>query len=392
MPGTAGWKLGRTRANVVVGIAAVVVVGALVLVGSQLRDTQASSREQLLERFHDRAAVVSALMQAVISSAAATSEQTQRYGAEDVDDAALDRAVAEGRLAYAVLLDGDGVIAQSSTLAPAARSRVLASRTARATLSGAPVWLSDAEPDGRNGPVVIDLAVAFETPAGRRVLVSGVPTTMLSGFLSSYLQRVPGNGSSAYVVDGRGAVVAARDARTKIGETVTEPGLVEALRGGPSGEFTGDRRFTTAPIPSSTWRIVLTAPESVLLDSVSGARKWLPWLIYAALGILAFGFLALCGDWCRAAPSCRWPTSGSRPATRAWRAPTRCFATRPSWRARTPSSSSSRRSPRTTCRSRCARCRRSPRSSTATEQRPAVGGGPGLPAPDERSPPAACGR
>lgn len=293
MPSTAGWKLGRTRANVVVGVAAIVVVGALVLVGLQLRDTQASSREQLLERFHDRAVVVSALMQAVISSAAASSEQTQRYGAEEVSDAALSRAATEGRLAYAVLLDRDGVVAQSSSLTAATRSRVLASPGARATLGGEPVWLSDAVPDRRGGPVVVDLAVAYDTRSGRRVLVSGVPTTLLSTFLGSYLQRVPANGGSAYVVDGRGIVVATRDPRVKIGEAVPEAGLLGALRSGPSGEFSSGRRFTTAPIPSSSWKIALTAPESVLLDSVSGAREWLPWLIYAALGILAFAFLAL---------------------------------------------------------------------------------------------------
>lgn len=294
MPGTAGWKLGRTRANVVVGIAAAVMIGALVLVGMQLRDTQTSSRAQLLERFHDRAEVVSALMQAVISSAAASSELTQRYGAADVDGVVLDRAVSEGRLAYALLLDRDGEVARSRTLAPATRSRLLASHGARATLRGAPVWLSDIETaDGPGSPVVIDLAVAFDTTSGRRVLITGLPTTLFSAFLGSYLQRVPGRRGSAYVVDSRGVVVATRDPRTRVGEPVAEPGLIDAFRTGESGMFTGDRRFTTAPIPSSAWKTVLTAPDAALLESISGQRKWLPWLIYGALAILAFAFLAL---------------------------------------------------------------------------------------------------
>lgn len=294
MPGTAGWKLGRTRANVVVGIAAAVVIGALVLVGMQLRDTQTSSRAQLLERFHDRAEVVSALMQAVISSAAASSELTQRYGSAEVDGVVLDRAVAEGRLAYALLLDRDGEVARSRTLAPATRSRLLASHGARATLRGASVWLSDIEAaDGPGSPVVIDLAVAFDTTSGRRVLITGLPTTLFSAFLGSYLQRVPGRRGSAYVVDSRGVVVATRDPRTRVGEPVAEPGLIDAFRTGESGMFTGDRRFTTAPIPSSAWKTVLTAPDAALLESISGQRKWLPWLIYGALAVLAFAFLAL---------------------------------------------------------------------------------------------------
>ena len=287
MPGTAAFRLGRTRANVIVAIAAAVVVGALVLVGLQLRATQSKGREQLLERFHDRASVVSALMQAVIASAASSTNRS-RYGTQQVDTATLDRTVAEGRLTYAVLLDRDGVIAQSSSLDAATRSRVLASQGTRVTLGGARVWLSDVEPGA-----VIELAVALDTPAGRRVLVSALPTTLFSAFLSSYLARVPGDEGAAYMTDSRGVVVASRDGSGKVGEPLTEPGLLPSLRGGTSGEFSGDRVFTTAPVPSSAWKIVLTAPEPVLLDSVSGPREWLPWLIYAALGILALAFLAL---------------------------------------------------------------------------------------------------
>jgi light-regulated signal transduction histidine kinase (bacteriophytochrome) len=39
--------------------------------------------------------------------------------------------------------------------------------------------------------------------------------------------------------------------------------------------------------------VVLTSTQSSLFSSVSGARKWLPWAIFIALGVLALGVLVL---------------------------------------------------------------------------------------------------
>ena len=40
-------------------------------------------------------------------------------------------------------------------------------------------------------------------------------------------------------------------------------------------------------LTNSTWRILLSAPNGPLFASVSGLRKWLPWLIFIAFGIVA---------------------------------------------------------------------------------------------------------
>ncbi|HEY6887690.1 MAG TPA: histidine kinase dimerization/phospho-acceptor domain-containing protein, partial [Solirubrobacter sp.] len=277
----------------IVAAAAVIVVGALALVGTRLRDTQASSRRQLIERFHDRAEVVSALTQAVLNSARANADQVRRYGTADVTDAAMDKAVGDGRLAYLMLLDQRGVVASSNTLSPAARARVLASAGVAAARRGAPVFVSDVSSDGRGATMVIDLVVALDTPAGKRVLVSGVPTALFSAFLGSYLRRVPTSEGTAYVSDSRGNVVATRDPGAQVGRPVTQRGLLQAVQQGTGGAFGSGGYFAAAPVAGSTWRVVLTTSEASLLRSVSGSRSWLPWVIYAALGILALGFLAV---------------------------------------------------------------------------------------------------
>ena len=290
------WRSGlnRLRASGVVGVAALIVVVALVLFGVQLNSTQTSARESVVSRFHDRAQVISALTQAVLASATATSEATRQYGSPTVSGRLLDRTVVRGHLAYAVLLDHRGrVVAASQTFTPTVRAQVLSPAELKPVFAGAPVSLSDVLPGGAGGAGMIDLAVSLKGTAGPRVLVSGVPLSLLSGFLGSYLQRIPTPGGTAYVLDSRGNVVGARSPRQAVGRRVAEPGLVGTLQRRSSGSYGHDGYFVAVAIPGSTWRVVLTSATSSLFSSVSGSRKWLPWVIYLALAIVALGFLVV---------------------------------------------------------------------------------------------------
>jgi signal transduction histidine kinase len=138
----------------------------------------------------------------------------------------------------------------------------------------------------------LDLAVRLDTASGPRVLVSGVPSSVFGGFLGSYLQRVPTRGGTAYVLDSLSNVVGARDKGQAIGRPVREPGLAAAVRDGAAGGYGRDGYFVAVGVPTTTWHVVLTSRKSALFSSVSGAREWLPWLIYAALIVMAVGFLA----------------------------------------------------------------------------------------------------
>jgi signal transduction histidine kinase len=287
-------RLDRRRANGVVGIAALVAVAALVLVAVQLHSTQVTERRHLASRFNDRAIVISALTQAVLASAGSSPSVTMQYGSAKVSSRLLDRAAVEGHLAYAVLLDQRrGVIAASRTLSPTDRARVVSSPALEAVLHGAPVSLSDVGPGPAGGSGVIDFAVSLKTATGVRVLVSGAPADLFSGFLGGYLKRVPTPAGTAYVLDSAGDAVAARDRGSRVGRRVGDSALLASVQHRSSGPYGRDGYFAAVAVPGSTWRVVLTSTRSSLFGSVSGSRVWLPWIIFGALAILALGVLVL---------------------------------------------------------------------------------------------------
>ncbi len=281
-------RLRGRRAKAIIGGATLVVVVVLGLFAVQLNASQSGLHDRAISRFRDRAQVISALTQAILSSAAAAPDAERQYGAPTVGAQRLDRAVKQGHLAYAVLFDDRGqIIATSRSLTSAQRVALLSSRTVRSARTGAPVALGDVHAG------VIDLAVSLNTDAGRRVLVSGAPTALFGPFLSSYLRRVPTRGGTAYVLDSRSAVIGARNATQPVGRTVGEPGLAEAVKHGADGAYGRDGYYVAVPVPGSSWRVVMTSTRTSLFSSISGSRKWLPWIIYAALGLTALGFLGL---------------------------------------------------------------------------------------------------
>jgi light-regulated signal transduction histidine kinase (bacteriophytochrome) len=58
---------------------------------------------------------------------------------------------------------------------------------------------------------------------------------------------------------------------------------------GDQGSFGNGQYFVTSPVQGSPWKVVSTAPESTLFASVTGAHKWVPWLIFSLFAI-ASGF------------------------------------------------------------------------------------------------------
>ncbi|HEY1458162.1 MAG TPA: ATP-binding protein [Solirubrobacteraceae bacterium] len=287
-------NLGKRGANVVVGAVALILTVVLVLFGLQLHTTQTEARQGVESRFRDRAQVVSALTQAILGSVATPSEATRQYGTPTVSGRLLDGAVAQGHLAYEALLDRQGrVIAASRTFTASIRARALSSAVIKPILAGTPVFLSDVLPGNVGTISVIDLAVSLKSASGPRVLLIGAPVALLSPFLGSYLQRVPVQGGTAYVLDSRGNVIGSPDSRQVLGGPVNAPGLVKAAHHKSSGTYGPDGYFVSVTVPGTTWRVVLTSAKSSLFSSVSGSRKWLPWVIYIALVALALGFLAV---------------------------------------------------------------------------------------------------
>jgi signal transduction histidine kinase/DNA-binding response OmpR family regulator len=282
------------KANATIGIAALLFIAVLVLFGRELHNSQTTARRDVEARFRDRAQVTSALSTAIFSTIASP-DSVAPYGAPNVSDRVLDRAVKERNLNYAALLDKRGEIIASSrgfTGTPRAAS-LPRSEALRRVLRGAPYSLSDVLADGRPGGTM-ELSTPLEGPEGRRVFVAGMAPQLLGAFMGSYLKRIPSDAGTSYIVDGRANLLGdSRDARATIGRPVRQPGLREAVQRRTSGSFGDDQYFVAVPVSASDWRVVLTAPESSLFTSVSGLRKWTPWVIFAAFGLLALVSLVL---------------------------------------------------------------------------------------------------
>jgi diguanylate cyclase (GGDEF)-like protein/PAS domain S-box-containing protein len=275
--------------------ARVLVVGALLLAGLlsafviSLAGSQSKTRHDTSTRYGDRAKLSAALVGSlfVTSSRVSRAENPKRFGARRVRADDLTTWTRARRDETAVLLDGTGAVLAASSNTPAALVRTIRARPAyiRRALAGRPFALSNVlRFQGR--PSAIEFAQSFMTRHGRRVLVTGFEPRLLSAFFGWYLHQVPNPGGHAYVLDANGIVVGAPTPDPEPWQRLGEARLMEALQRGPAGTF-GATYFASSPVQGTEWRLVLTAPEARLFGSVSGARKWLPWIIIAAFALVS---------------------------------------------------------------------------------------------------------
>jgi signal transduction histidine kinase len=253
-------------------------------------DSQALSRREAEQRFKAQATISAALTASLFSSSAASGQSTaaKAFGARTVEERVVNSFVARSRLVYALVLGSDGKLLVASRGTPAAvRARPAAA--VRAALEGQPV-LSDVVTAGSPQTSVVQWALPFRTPYGRRVEVQGFRLQLLSRFLGTTLARTRTDASGeAYVLDSRSHVVATSEKHGKAGTQLAASGLVGALavhREGVYREQGAQRYFTSAPVDGSTWRVVVSQPTSRLYPALAGSRSWFLYLALVALGLV----------------------------------------------------------------------------------------------------------
>ena len=287
----------RTRtilAVVVFGLLAALTVSALVIA-----DSQRSARDDIDQRFAERASASAALTASLFASASAAAQRdnARRYGALRVSGSVLARRARDSDNRYLLLIDEAGTIIASSPGVSAQVRAEIASKPAyvRQTLAGRPYALSDVGSDGLPGPSLA-FAQSFDTDHGRRVVVSGLDGRLIGQFLGGSLKDLPTVADGhTYLLDSRGAIVASPDPKMRAGATVSESGLVAALKPGEREDFGDGRHYAAAPVEGTPWSVVLTAPRKALFASVSGSSKWVPWMLLAGFGIAAFAAVAMVG-------------------------------------------------------------------------------------------------
>jgi signal transduction histidine kinase len=282
------------------GIAALVagtliVLALLAVFAVELSDNQAQSRRSLESQAHQRATLVSGLLDELFDQASHVGPAEQRLlGTPNVSDAVLQKL--KGQSDYIVLLDAHGaVLAHSSGFNAQGRHAVMTGAALKLIKAGHPWGLGNRFPYGHSG--VVDFALRVSTAQGERILISGTPTAALGPLIAGELSRVPGVARQhQLMLDGNGVVIGSTVADRPAGYVFHTRIQLEALRG-PSGVVNspegGKRYFDSVPLTNSTWRLILSAPASQFFASVSGLRHYLPWVIFVAFGLVAIAALFL---------------------------------------------------------------------------------------------------
>ena len=283
----------RRREAVAALIAGALIILALLAVFAiTLSNNQARSRSVVEAQAHQRAVLVAGLIDSVFGAISRPGPQSlAEYGRAAVSDRALQRN--RGADAYLVLLDADGRVLASSRgfTARAQAGMANGAHSALAMIKAGQPWaLGNVEPYADGG--VVDFATRLSTPYGTRILVRGLRSGALSRFTAKDLDKVPGvDGAHHLLLDGNGIVIASTNPKRPPGYHFHTPTQIDVLTH-PSGIVNG-HYFDQVPLGQTTWKVLLAAPEAQFFASVSGANRWLPWVIFGAFAVVALIALVL---------------------------------------------------------------------------------------------------
>jgi diguanylate cyclase (GGDEF)-like protein len=145
------------------------------------------------------------------------------------------------------------------------------------------------------GASVTAIAVPYQSPQGTRVLsadypASGLALDALVDHTISYSQH------EVFLLDGSGQMISASPRVLSSTLGAADPWLATAARHSSSGTVPGvstPSTFTAARVPGTSWRMVISVPDSRLFASIAGWTRYVPWLIFALVTILGMLLVAL---------------------------------------------------------------------------------------------------
>jgi signal transduction histidine kinase/CheY-like chemotaxis protein len=272
------------RTGRVVGPAAFAVVALLVLVALALRDSHNSARRAVENGFAAHAKVSAALTRSLFASTLDFEQLGGPFGAAHVNTSLLRREAAEEQLEDLVLLSSNGTVIASTGPDVAAAVHDVQSRApyVRRALAGQSFAVSNVVVPAGGAPM-IDIAVAFQTQLGRRVVVGGVPVAELSAFIGDFLAgSATGSVTHAYLIDENGRLIASSASATS-NLAMLDPELVRTATRRQSGPFGRGEYFAASTVEGSGWRVVVTGSRGTIFAPVDGTSSWLPWALFAGL-------------------------------------------------------------------------------------------------------------
>jgi hypothetical protein len=276
-----------------VAVLALAVAVALVAgLAWNLVQTQNQARDSLDDAIQRRAGLTAdVIASAFVNSRPAAAARKEFGGDPEELRRAVQKANGTRGAQRVTVLDAGGRVLASAGRgedpSPTARADVALALSGKASLS-------DAFPYGRGGKLV-ELAVPFPSPSGRRVLLVASPISVVEGFTRGFFATPSAfRATEGYLIDGSGRTLSA----TRRGARVHGP-VLAAVRRGEVGKR-GKRTYVSGSVPSSRWRVVLSVPNSALYKSVDGATAKAAWLLFGAfvaaiVALLVLGLLAARG-------------------------------------------------------------------------------------------------
>jgi hypothetical protein len=252
-----------------------------------LAHSQGQQRKDLEKRFTDRAEVAAVVNESIfkLASQGAMAADAAQFGAEKVDEAGLKARAAQQQQIYSEIVSADGHVLASTDNAPK-QNPLSKAHVKTAMTSGRTEYSSIIA--GPGGTPILETATAFKTPFGVRVDVSASRAKPIADFLNAFLSKLPSvAGSRSYVIDPNAKLIASPGAKITPGAELPDRDLAAAALKRSHGAYGDGRYFASAAIPSSPWRIVLSAKQGDLYATVNGSERILPWVIFIAFSLAA---------------------------------------------------------------------------------------------------------
>lgn len=250
-----------------------------------IADAQSQDKEDVEKRFRDVAQVSAAVTNGIFqASFQATQTQATTKFSGPIDEQALVAFLRQSQAKYVAVYDEGGRRLGATPGAPEPGPAVDVARE-----TGQP-RLSDVMGTGEDA--VVEFAIPYETPSGRRIFVSGTPIGPFADFLAASLGNLPtefGDEAETAMVDSNGVVLGGDNLSSPPGEKLADPELLEALQSEAYGDYGGDRYFASSPITNSPFKIVLDTSKSDLYESIASAT--ISWIIFAAFALALIGSL-----------------------------------------------------------------------------------------------------
>jgi hypothetical protein len=247
-----------------------------------IADSQSQDKEDVEARFQDVAQVSAAVTNGIFRSAfQGTATQAAEKFSGPVDQQALVEFAQQGQSQYVAVYDDKGRRLGATPGAPAPGPAVDIAQK-----SGQP-RLSDVMGTGKDA--TIEFAIPYETPTGRRIVVTGSPTKPFADFLATSLGNLPTEFDEAEtaMVDSNGVVLGGANLSSPVGEKIDDTELLAALGSEEQGDYGDDRYFASSAIIGSPFKIVLDIDKSDLYENISD--RSVTWIILALFALALFG-------------------------------------------------------------------------------------------------------